>query len=73
MLRGKSSTRCMSVIHVVPFSITPEISCSVSVRDEESEKTSVKTKKISISLMSSTKDACGLIEFVDGHDKSVPG
>ena len=40
------------------------------MRDEESEKTSVKTKRISISLMSSTKDARSLIEFVDQMTKT---
>ena len=67
--RSKSSTLyvCNSA---VPFSITPEITCSVCVRDEESEKTSIKTKKISISLMSSTNDVCSLIEFVDAMTKS---
>ena len=49
----------------VPFPIAPGITCSVCVQTEQEEKSSVKTKKISVSLMSSTKDAKELMSFVD--------
>ena len=49
----------------VPFRIAPEITCSVCLQSEEDEKSHMKTKKITISLMSSTKDAHGLMEFVE--------
>ena len=49
----------------LPFPIAPEITCCVSVQNEEDDKSQIKTKKISISLMSSTKDVRTLIAFVE--------
>ena len=49
----------------IPFPIAPEITCGVSLQSEEDEKSHMKTKKITISLMSSTKDAHSLMRFVE--------
>ena len=48
----------------VPFPIAPGITCCMCVQSEEDEKSHMKTKKITISLMSSTKEANELMTFV---------